>query len=1783
MSSKVKHVRNGHRSAVSRLLNKFEEIKGDEESFDEIARMAAALEKKVSTLTELNDKILEDLPDDEIKTEIADTDEYMFDLESKIHQIQKLVNSKRSMLSTMRSSVASNVFSNPTPSGINNTQHSVQESGPRQTHDVPPPPLIEIPRVLPTESHGSQSQGLQQTESNFSTSSQFQRLPKLTLPSFSGNLLEWQPFWDSFESSVHLNQGLSEIQKFNYLQAQVEGEEARTISGFAMTNSNYSSVISLLRERFGQQHKIVQAHMHAMVNLPAPSNNYPSLRSFYDQLESSIRSLESLGETQEKYGSLLVPIVLAKLPAEIRKHLARENGSDKWILAELRQALHKELTVLEAGNVSQISDVPTATASFFTGGAKRRVPATQRKPYDAPLGARPILCVFCGDHHSSANCSKVVSRQDRVAVVKRKKLCFNCLGQHLVSACRSNNRCRQCKRKHHTSICDQSGVATSSSGISDQETTVPRSVPQPNAAAALHSTIQNQTNVLLKTAVAEVTSRSLTTTANILFDEGAQRSFITQQLADELELPRNGNDLINLATFGSDARNTQSFETTTVHVFADHGQSIPINVLVVPSIAVPLKTYQREAANLPYLRGLKLAHPVTEDEVFNISVLIGADFYWSFVQDKVVRGNGPTAVKSKLGYLLSGPLPVRSSDDTTVNHMMNLTVSPPAVHDIERFWKLESLGITDDNNTAASDHLKNYQETCIAFEDGRYLAKLPWKSDHPPLPTNYGLAKKRTESTIHRLSQDPHIFSKYSQIMEDQEKRGFIERVPDTEKSSEGVHYIPHHGVKKESSTTPVRIVYDCSSRQSPLVPSLNDCLESAPPDLNDVSSILLRFRMNKFAISTDIEKAFLNVSLDEKDRDFTRFFWISDPSEPKSPLTTFRFRSVLFGATCSPFILNATLLKHLERHNDNWVSEILKRDLYVDNIITSLSNETDVLRFFQDTRCLMADAGFNLRSWNSNSAQLRSLATDQDALDSDKLTKVLGLRWDAVRDEMSFQHSPIPTCNSITKRQILQYTARVNDPLGLLSPVTIKAKIFLQNLWKGKFTWDEMLPDDVNQRWHDIASDLNLVSDTRFPRYCFETSNKNNAEKTSLHVFVDASMMSYGAVAYLTRGATTTFVMAKTRVAPLKTLTLPRLELMAAVIGARLARHIQRSIDVSEIYMWSDSMIVLCWLRSTKPLQQFVHNRVTEIRDLTSVRNWNYCPTQDNPADLLTRGITAARYRDNRLWLKGPEWLFDKQRWPDQNNANALITVLSAVTKDPDTDQPLMNEEDCGIHRVINIEKFSTYQKLLRVTAFVMRFVRNCRETRRNMRDTGSVTVNQLRSAEIVWLQSCQSRNYHDEIATVKAQKKGPSIVKQLGLFVDSDGLLRCNGRIHNSSLDEHAKFPYLLPPKNYLTNLIIRQAHERQLHAGTEATVTFLRQKFWIPSARQCVRSVLRKCVTCRKTQGKPYEAPDPPPLPKIRVNDEPPFAVTGVDYTGALTVRAKGGSTCKAYICLFTCASTRAVHLELVPDLSMEAFLQAFRRFCSRKSVPRTMFSDNATTFMAASNHLKRLCGSSSVQDVLAQKGTEWRFIPKRAPWYGGWWERLIGITKSTLKKVLGRACISYEALQTVLTEVEAVINDRPLTYVTSDSNDPEPLTPAQLLYGRRLTTLPVEGSDDIINNAEVAMTHSNLVKRARDQKRLIEQFHVRWRREYLTGLREQRRETGRNLQTISIGDVVQIHDDGPRIGWKLAVVEDVVRGNDGLVRAAKLRTSTGVTNRPIVRLYPLEVTSRDICDQ
>ncbi|XP_052212129.1 uncharacterized protein LOC127831175 [Dreissena polymorpha] len=330
-------------------------------------------------------------------------------------------------------------------------------------------------------------------------------------------------------------------------------------------------------------------------------------------------------------------------------------------------------------------------------------------------------------------------------------------------------------------------------------------------------------------------------------------------------------------------------------------------------------------------------------------------------------------------------------------------------------------------------------------------------------------------------------------------------------------------------------------------------------------------------------------------------------------------------------------------------------------------------------------------------------------------------------------------------------------------------------------------------------------------------------------------------------------------------------------------------------------------------------------------------------------------------------------------------------------------------------------------------------------------------------------------------------TLVKQLKLFIDDRGLLRCGGRIHNAPVTETVKF--LLPE----TRLVVTDAHLRILHSGPNSTLTFIRQKYLIPAIRRCVQQVLKKCVPCRRVVGKPYSAPDPPPLPAVRVEKADPFTVTGVDFSGALQVRGTDGQDTKAYICLFTCASIRAVHLELVPDLS--TFLQAYRRFCSRRSVPRMMISDNGTTFVGAANQIKNLFASERIHTELSRRGTEWRFIIKRAPWYGGWWERLIGVTKTSLKKVLGRSYVDYHTLSTVITEIEAVINDRPLTYISTAQSDLQPLPPCHLVSGCRITVLP--HSRDVDLDPQNIITRENISKRPRMEQKLIDDFRCRWR--------------------------------------------------------------------------------------
>jgi hypothetical protein len=398
----------------------------------------------------------------------------------------------------------------------------------------------------------------------------------------------------------------------------------------------------------------------------------------------------------------------------------------------------------------------------------------------------------------------------------------------------------------------------------------------------------------------------------------------------------------------------------------------------------------------------------------------------------------------------------------------------------------------------------------------------------------------------------------------------------------------------------------------------------------------------------------------------------------------------------------------------------------------------------------------------------------------------------------------------------------------------------------------------------------------------------------------------------------------------------------------------------------------------------------------------------------------------------------------------------------------------------IIDIDRYSYLGKLLRVTAYVIRFIAKLKKTPQTTQDS-CISAAELHNAKQMWIKSIQSDVYALELKALSGKFKA-ALVHQLKLVLDMEGIIRCSGRFQNANLSYAQKCPILLPSKHKYTFLQIEDTHKHVLHAGVEATITSIRQTYWIPTIRRVVKSVIRKCSPCLRVSGKAYSIPPPPPLPECRIREGPPFSVTGVDFTGALYYRNALSNFNKAYVCLFTCATTRAVHLELVIDMTALSFLRAFRRFASRRSLPSRMISDNASTFLSAVDNIKAILDHPTVKQHLVTNNVQWTFIPKRAPWFGGFYERLIGITKTTLKKVLGRASVTLDELTTLLTEVEAVINDRPITYVTSDANDVTPLTPSHFVNGRMITPLPHK----LLDNDELVDPNFTLNKQTDLQK-------------------------------------------------------------------------------------------------
>ena len=742
------------------------------------------------------------------------------------------------------------------------------------------------------------------------------------------------------------------------------------------------------------------------------------------------------------------------------------------------------------------------------------------------------------------------------------------------------------------------------------------------------------------------------------------------------------------------------------------------------------------------------------------------------------------------------------------------------------------------------------------------------------------------------------------------------------------------------------------------------------------------------------------------------------------------------------------------------------------------------------------------------------------------------------------------------------------------MSPVTVSMKILFQEICNQKLNWDENLKGEIKSRWDKWIQDLSVTNEIRVNRCLYDSVGAEDVTECYLHGFGDASKKAYCALIYFvyltTDGKTHVRLLAsKTRVAPLKELSIPRLELMSARILVQLmhtvknALHSQRKLN--GVKFWLDSKTALSWIQNKGEWKQFVRHRVNEILRLSNKEDWAYCSTEENPADLGSRGVLASQLKGNQLWWCGPAWLTKQpEDWPETNHSfrtpESLIEEKKTVTA-----MLTGTEVVTGISAVIDINDYSSLQRLVRVTAWVKRFLHNIRAKERT---TGRLEVYELKGAENEWLISVQ--------VDLKKQDNFKQLVGELGIK-EHKGILRCEGRLLNSDLDSEARKPVILPRQHRFTRLVVEECHQRVHHSGIRSTLAELRSRFWVPKGRQLVKRILGECVTCRKLIGKPFRAPPTAALPGFRVKEAPPFSRVGIDFAGPLYVKEKSGQMSKAYVAIFSCCVTRAVHLELVEDLSAEAFRRCLRKFAARRGMPVMIVSDNAKTFQATEKALRKLFDHPEIRADLERDRVEWKFNLERAPWWGGFFERMVASVKGCLRKTLGNARLTFDELSTLLTEIECTLNSRPLTYEYNEVEE-EVLTPSHLIYGRRLKTLPdeVDEPDDVMNSNNLSARFTYLTTR-------LTHFWNRWRKEYLASLREFHKCNSKGKErVVTVGEAVLVYEDDKKQGeWKMGVVEGLVIGRDGIVRGATVRVITKGKpvrlSRPVQKLCPLEFRS------
>ncbi|XP_048865547.1 uncharacterized protein LOC125739453 isoform X1 [Brienomyrus brachyistius] len=1625
------------------------------------------------------------------------------------------------------------------------------------------------------------------------------RGPKPTIPYFTkGDPREFARLKIALDNI--LPEDATERFKYQILVDHIKFEEALLIADSYMNSKQpYSNTMASLTEHYGQPHQLALRRIAELMDAPnIRSSDASGFKKFALRVRALVGMLDQLGESghiELQCGSHVTRL-LSKLPqdmrAEFKRYLYPQHVRIPTLL-NFADWLEYEIRIQESGYDFAQADgkgdgdvkrdkhrlfKPNRTATILHG-ADQVVSISSAEPPSASSSKQQdkstAYCPYCVNSlhylNQCGNFSQLTVDQ-KTTWVKSNRRCWRCGRSHQAAQCRLKMTCKKCNGKHLDALHELN--TRPEKGNSTCLVSSANEVLYLDRRAGCSQVLLKVSKVILRNG-----EHSLETYA--ILDDGSERTILLPAAAHSLKLQGNPEDLA-LRTVRQDIRVIHGTSVTfTISPASQPQKTFRIQgAFTADQLGLAEHTYAVKSLQRRYkhLRGLPLqafdnAHPL---------VLIGSDYPHLITPVEPVHlgpPGGPAAVKTRLGWTLQGPTKLiqQQLQPTQCLHVSTSSPAAELFQQVERLWQLDVLPYRNEKLVTRS---KQDQEAMRLLEEKtsrvdvegvqRYATPLLRVRNMPKLNAPKEAVLAHLRSTERRLLKEPEKAASYCAEMRKLEQAGYTVKVSEQElnQTSES-WYIPHHIVSHNEKN---RIVYNCSFTYQGN--NLNDLLLPGPTLTSSLLGVLLRFREHSVAFSSDIKGMFHQVRLLPEDKPLLRFLWRDLQKE--LPPNIYEWQVLPFGTTCSPCCATFALQKHVFDHSQPGedLQIAVERCFYVDNCLKSLPSKDIAKHLVDQLQAVLAAGGFELRQWASNTPEVinhlpKELRSDNSVLwlngsGADPQEQALGLRWSCHSDTLGYKcrlvEYPIPTM-----RNIYRVLASLYDPLGFLIPFTTRAKTLVQHLWSKQREWDDpSLPDDALQAWSAWVEELQHLPQVTLPRCYVSPAIDRSSSHQTIHIFCDASERAYGSVAYLrsegTKGQVeVAFLTARSRVAPKRQLSMPRLELCAALTGSQLAALLLKelTITIHDVILWTDSTTVLTWLQSDScQFKVFVGTRVAEIQELTDAGAWRYVDSASNPADDITRGKTLRDLAGRNRWRDGPSFLLhSSELWPTK------------PAQGGQGDSTELRKPTCiGLTKVItnpplpDYEQFSSFRSLVEAVALSHHGAAG---------NHPGPSAEDYQAAEREILRQAQLDSFIDDYTYLAAGKLVSSTSRLVTLAPEYDAavrLIRVGGRLrHSDQLEHDAIHPIVLDPAHKITKLIIQDTDKSLKHPGAERLFAELRRKYWILHGREAVKRHQRSCPDCQRWRASPT-VPKMADLPPARLRLlKPPFFSTGVDCFGPFMVRI-GRRNEKRWGILFKCLTTRAVHVDILSNLDTDSFLMGLRRFIARRGKPAELLSDQGTNFKGGERELHQTFQSLHpiLQQQLAKHQIKFRFNPPGAPHFGGVWEREIRSVKAALYTTVQAQTVTEEVLRTVLVEVEGILNSKPLGYVSTDIADPDPVTPNLLLMGRLDPSLP-----------QAVYTEAELLSRRRwkHSQVLADQFWVHFIKYYLPAL-QTRSKWQRDAPPLQLGTVVLIMDPHlPRALWPVGRVTKVIPGVDGRVRTADVQVKDHNYTRPVARLIPL----------